>query len=879
MPPSSSSSSTTTTTTPILSFTQSLLFKWIRLVTIVVFVPLTVTYYHLCCYLRQEGAIAKRFYRSSPPSPSITNREQQQQQQQHKDGLYFHHHSNGEYMHPTNDLFAPSIVQLVTRLGQPKERVVLLPSSIESKDKDETNQYHYGSSSSSQSQSQPIKIVDYSDPFLSFDSIVLSTTFSFSSTSPSTVESSKIQNKKQTAITTDGIQDETTSSSMNQYGFRTNPNKRYNTAPNQSSSSSSYRLLPVATYFWIGMNVVLFLLYKLYTVDPSLVALNSHIYVDYGRAITGNLAHFDVWHVGMNMMSAYTLGPLLEVAGPTAFTNLQFPELQQSRYGTTSTIPLFLYTSSFLVLNTLVVVGLHQIRARYSSSSSSSPNNNSNNNNNILVPFPNMVGFSGILFAWSVVATVQTQQPTCPIFFLPDLCFDTYPLFGGSDSRFTISLGPFLQLLLLQVLLPRASFVGHFAGIVVGFLWHWKILPPLEYIQPCIVYPFVWVIGKWWYHHRPAYDTPYYHNSNNNSSNTNNISSTVGGLWSSSGMIGGATTTTTTLAWSNFQSSTLYPLLRSIRTILLLHLLLLVTVIVVNRPNHHDPPHPHLSTITVTIATGTILLTNSMVLSEILLIGILHWLIRWVVIGTASEVDNNSNHNHSQNYNNYSHSKRMVGIIGRGLIVMVLVVTITDSMTLGGWGATRILWTGRGGGAMWTLLLILWSIRLLLWAILLCLVCETLGVANEFVVGGNSHNSNDDIWYQLLGWSIVDACRPVGKALGNYKSYGGTGGGSSLGVLLLQRNHLGLPPSGRTSSRNPSVLLLSTPTTTPTPTMTATSSSLVSRFETRGGSSRESKSLLSSTTTTTTIIDGNMTRTEKELASTSSSSRVISDLV
>jgi hypothetical protein len=44
--------------------------------------------------------------------------------------------------------------------------------------------------------------------------------------------------------------------------------------------------------------------------------------------------------------------------------------------------------------------------------------------------FPNMVGFSGILFAWMVIATLQTQQKSCPVFFLSDLCFDVYQIGG-----------------------------------------------------------------------------------------------------------------------------------------------------------------------------------------------------------------------------------------------------------------------------------------------------------------------------------------------------------------------------------------------------------------------------------------------------------------
>ena len=122
------------------------------------------------------------------------------------------------------------------------------------------------------------------------------------------------------------------------------------------------------------------------------------------------------------------------------------------------------------------------------------------------IQFPNMVGFSGILFAWMVVSTLQTQQRTCPIPVFPDLCFDVYTV-GG----FSISLGPLVQLVFLQMILPRASFIGHLAGIIVGFAWHWNFLPSLEWIQPCILYPLAWIGGKYYVHR--------YHNNDDTTSN------------------------------------------------------------------------------------------------------------------------------------------------------------------------------------------------------------------------------------------------------------------------------------------------------------------------------------------------------------------------
>jgi hypothetical protein len=34
---------------------------------------------------------------------------------------------------------------------------------------------------------------------------------------------------------------------------------------------------------------------------------------------------------------------------------------------------------------------------------------------------------------------------------------------------------PFLNILLIQMIIPRASFIGHLSGVVIGFLISWKV--------------------------------------------------------------------------------------------------------------------------------------------------------------------------------------------------------------------------------------------------------------------------------------------------------------------------------------------------------------------------------------------------------------------
>lgn len=624
---------------------RSLLLKWLILIAIVVALPLTLTYSHVYLFLRSKGTITKRFERP------------------YESGIYFFHDTFPPVVYvPTNDLFAPSIVQLVARLQQEPPITAFVDLDP------------------GQEKPLPIQTLDYSKPFLSLDSIL-----------PAFLYNSSPESQLQKRPTRD---DEVTTTT-NQFGFRANRSKQQN---NNNKNDAVTPLPPLATYFWIALNVGLFVLYKIQNVDSSTVALNGHIFHDYGRAITGNLAHFEIWHVGFNMMSAWTLGPTLENPAVAA--------------GAVGTIPLFLYTASFLATNTLVVLGLHHLRTKYCHTTTTQTSSSSVSNP---ISFPSMVGFSGILFAWSVVATLQTRMQTCPIPILPNLCFDTYRIAGG---RLTVSLGPLVQLMFLQLVLPRASFLGHLAGIVVGFMWHWNVLPPLEYLQPCILYPTVWGLGKWYnYYCYHQYRVRCIGGTDVDGHRDNAVSHSP---WT--------TGSNNTLEWSTFRSSTLYSLLKLARNATMVHLAMIVFLFHANSGSSSRN------------AIWTIL--NSVVLSQALLIAILT-----VMIQRTDE-------------------RRLVGMIGRGLVVMVLVTGITDAMTLGGWLATRILWNEQ---PYWNLLLVLWLMRFLLWALILCLTCHTLSVANE-LIGDPERPPSNDIWTHLLAWTVVDACRPVGKMLADHGS-------------------------------------------------------------------------------------------------------------
>ena len=77
------------------------------------------------------------------------------------------------------------------------------------------------------------------------------------------------------------------------------------------------------------------------------------------------------------------------------------------------------------------------------------------------------VGYSGVLF--SLLTYHSLSLPTfAPVFFLPDLDFRTYRIdqLGGLP----FNLGPFVLVFLISAAIPNASFTGHLAGAISGYL-------------------------------------------------------------------------------------------------------------------------------------------------------------------------------------------------------------------------------------------------------------------------------------------------------------------------------------------------------------------------------------------------------------------------
>lgn len=88
------------------------------------------------------------------------------------------------------------------------------------------------------------------------------------------------------------------------------------------------------------------------------------------------------------------------------------------------------------------------------------------------------VGYSCVLFALIVVSTSKATE-YCPLPGLKKVCLPTWqvPLpFLGSGVVLPFNISPFLLLVAMHYLVPKASFVGHLSGIVLGFPLLWGAL-------------------------------------------------------------------------------------------------------------------------------------------------------------------------------------------------------------------------------------------------------------------------------------------------------------------------------------------------------------------------------------------------------------------
>ena len=202
---------------------------------------------------------------------------------------------------------------------------------------------------------------------------------------------------------------------------------------------------PITTLLLVVNIVIAYYLWA-YKVEVSAVAFSYDAVVEgeYWRMVTASFSHFDLMHIGFNMMSLYQLGVLEIVYSSVVFSYLNI---------------------DLVFLTMLICLTICYIRIK--------------KYQHLHIQNQQSIGFSCVLFAWMVAVSVRMNQ-YCPLFFLPSLCFDTWHIKFpfSTDPLFSlpINLGPFVLLVVTKLILPRTSLVGHFSGIVIGFPVAWNLL-------------------------------------------------------------------------------------------------------------------------------------------------------------------------------------------------------------------------------------------------------------------------------------------------------------------------------------------------------------------------------------------------------------------
>ncbi len=207
---------------------------------------------------------------------------------------------------------------------------------------------------------------------------------------------------------------------------------------------------PVTTCLLAGIMAFAYYLWEK-KIDPSLVATSfSGIFEkkEYWRAITAAFAHFDLMHLGFNAMALSSFASLELIYGSMVYGYLSF---------------------ELIFITELICVTIAFIRIKFY--------------NNTELSNQTAVGYSCVLFAWMVAASVRMQK-FCPIFLVPSLCFSTWHLpVPLTELSLPVNIGPILLLFLTKLIIPRSSFTGHLSGIIIGYPLAWNMLngftPPL----------------------------------------------------------------------------------------------------------------------------------------------------------------------------------------------------------------------------------------------------------------------------------------------------------------------------------------------------------------------------------------------------------------
>ncbi len=186
------------------------------------------------------------------------------------------------------------------------------------------------------------------------------------------------------------------------------------------------------------------------------------------RIVSSSFSHVDLLHLAMNMASLYQVGWLEEYYGSVLYLHLSLA------------LVVLTMLANFIIYHVLIVY-FRKVRLDAACASRCG-----------VVPLLTGccsvtacqeryietigVGYSCVLFALIVVATAK-QTKYCPLPGLRKVCLPTWQVpLPFLDTTVPFSIAPFLLLVAMHYIVPKASFVGHLSGIVLGYPLVWGVL-------------------------------------------------------------------------------------------------------------------------------------------------------------------------------------------------------------------------------------------------------------------------------------------------------------------------------------------------------------------------------------------------------------------
>lgn len=192
--------------------------------------------------------------------------------------------------------------------------------------------------------------------------------------------------------------------------------------------------VPLCTLSIATLCIVLQVYVTLFDVPISnftVVAVNVIYLGEYYRIISAALLHGSLMHIAFNMMSFLSIGANLERS--------------------IGTLALFFTVMWSIILGGVIYVGAEWAMTMWVTNDPGYANQQA-------------IGFSGVIFTLALMESYRSTQPTRLLFGMVQVPTRVYP---------------WVLLIVLSVVIPGISFMGHLAGILVGVLHVYGVTKPL----------------------------------------------------------------------------------------------------------------------------------------------------------------------------------------------------------------------------------------------------------------------------------------------------------------------------------------------------------------------------------------------------------------